>query len=189
MPHVIDLIKNNQYSRVCDKLNIRELKIQSKNKHLYFHLPKNQNLKANLIFDNLDKKITFIGFNQKLYGLNLGDAKLNEIKKQNSQCNKCKTRVTHIHIQLLKDGNCKITKYITNNGKLTKDHIFPKSFGGLLVNYNKQYLCSKCNSKKGNKLLETFKEQPVDFILGFLESFYVRLKYKINMLKYQMEKL
>lgn len=42
---------------------------------------------------------------------------------------------------------------------LVIDHVIPLSHGGLNVETNIQFLCSKCNSRKGNKDNEVAKEE------------------------------
>lgn len=65
--------------------------------------------------------------------------------------------------------------------KLTKDHIYPISKGGLKHISNIEYICEMCNSKKGSKC-ETSKRTPV--VLGVIIpkkiKNYIKDKYLIN---------
>lgn len=49
---------------------------------------------------------------------------------------------------------------------LTRDHIIPKSVGGLSIEVNQQVMCSECNSKKGNRI-ETKYFTPE--LIGYIE--------------------
>ncbi len=152
-------------------------------------LPKNMTIKAGFIFDNIDRTIILKDSNDKKYYLNnLHNNKLKEVFNANACCNKCKKKVTTIRLQIT-GSNVSILHFHTQGGKLTKDHIFPKSYGGLLTKNNKQYLCNKCNSKKGNKILEPFLEQPIIFIIAITETIYHRLKYKFNTFQCELNKL
>uniref|UniRef100_A0A6M3IIH1 Putative homing endonuclease n=1 Tax=viral metagenome TaxID=1070528 RepID=A0A6M3IIH1_9ZZZZ len=43
--------------------------------------------------------------------------------------------------------------------RLTVDHIYPLSRGGLLVRKNVQALCKRCNSSKGSKLMRNWMKE------------------------------
>ena len=45
-----------------------------------------------------------------------------------------------------------LKKLRIGNGKLTQDHIIPKSLGGTRTNANIAYVCQECNALKGNML-------------------------------------
>lgn len=48
-----------------------------------------------------------------------------------------------------------------NHFLMTSDHIIPKSKGGLGIIQNRQPMCSKCNTKKGNLLPEQFTRREI----------------------------
>jgi 5-methylcytosine-specific restriction endonuclease McrA len=68
---------------------------------------------------------------------------------------RCGTKCTHcqkegLHFSI--DNRNKL-QLITNDGKLTVEHIIPKSLGGTDIDYNITIFCDICNYSKGNDLL------------------------------------
>ena len=54
---------------------------------------------------------------------------------------------------------CYYCRESLNNTTTTKDHIYPKSKGGILSKKNKLFACKKCNRSKGDLTLEEWLEK------------------------------
>ncbi len=70
-------------------------------------------------------------------------------KCANPYCNNIGTKIMINEIR----GHIHVDVFTSNNIMMTVDHIIPKSKGGAVDDINNmQVLCTKCNSKKSNKL-------------------------------------
>lgn len=70
----------------------------------------------------------------------------------------------HLHDQYIKQGECcYYCKSKTPYEDITRDHFLPKSTGNTLVN-NKIFACRKCNSLKGDKSIDEFREYVLEGI-------------------------
>jgi 5-methylcytosine-specific restriction endonuclease McrA len=148
-----------------------------KKEKIILSLAKNNNIKIDTIIKNFDKHIYLQQSETKnLYFFDTNNIILNDLKEQEFKCNICKTPITHIQVQLIKKGRNTKFKFLTKRGKITKDHIFPKSLGGKLTPNNKQYLCTKCNSRKSDKVLEPFKKEPLKLTIAITETYFHILK-------------
>lgn len=101
--------------------------------------------------------------------INIRSLRLDTFFDLGFKCVECGIEGTHF----IKEKSHKIEPYHINlyatdeDGKevlMTKDHIIPASQGGLDIPENMQPMCSRCNSKKGNKMPE--KVDPVLLALG-----------------------
>lgn len=80
------------------------------------------------------------------------DRYLNFIKN-GFKCSKCGIEGEYVNLECCQRLGNHLNVYGKKNGKavlLTKDHIYPKSKGGLDDIHNYQVLCEKCNSKKSD---------------------------------------
>ena len=100
---------------------------------------------------NKNEKVTLIG---KYKVLTKDDRYLNFIKN-GFKCAKCGIVGQYVHLEHnIRNKNHLNVYGVDCNGKeilLTKDHIYPKSKGGLdnIINY--QVLCEECNGEKSDK--------------------------------------
>jgi hypothetical protein len=79
-------------------------------------------------------------------------ATLNLIKREGCVCKKCGTVGTHFKIS--DEGGLNLFFEKSNGGHVifTKDHIVPKSRGGINHPVNYQLMCADCNGKKGARI-------------------------------------
>ncbi len=172
MPQIAELVKES--TKATLNYNEALLETEKLKNSVYLNSNNNRSISFDLILKNLNKRI-FIFVENTFCELVIGD-KFKNILENDYQCNRCKNKVHMITFQRKKDKKLSILKYCTNTGKLTKDHIFPKRYGGLLTKNNKQHLCYRCNSRKSDKLLETFLENPKVFIKAVIETIYYNIK-------------
>jgi hypothetical protein len=92
--------------------------------------------------------------------IKLGSDRYKVFKFKGLECVHCKTIASFMAIETFKNKS-KILSYHINlygydeNGEeilFTKDHIFPKSKGGLNYFDNYQTMCTICNAEKGSKI-------------------------------------
>jgi len=71
--------------------------------------------------------------------------------------------------------------YCGAEGKLTVEHLLPKSCGGEDTTDNVVMVCAECNSKKGKKkLYEYFTEKNRDKVPRIAEGKYLKMMYELN---------
>jgi 5-methylcytosine-specific restriction endonuclease McrA len=89
------------------------------------------------------KYINFDGFN-----IFTGNDNYNVLSKYNFTCAMCGKKATYCNLEYNIRYKYHFNAYTEDGEMLTKDHIYPKSKGGLnqLINY--QLLCYSCNQKK-----------------------------------------
>ena len=89
-------------------------------------------------------KIEIHGFNVYVESL-----RLFTFKEKGCSCVSCGREGTHFRIQ--ENGReVHLALWSDDNVEMTKDHIIPRSVGGLDHIDNMQTMCSKCNNKKGS---------------------------------------
>jgi len=93
------------------------------------------------------KKITYRGFN-----INIASLRLLTFKTKGLECVSCGVKGSHFKIEsYTKNSNSPhFGLYTKDNILMTKDHIIPKSKGGLDGLENLQTMCTICNRKKGS---------------------------------------
>jgi hypothetical protein len=87
---------------------------------------------------------------------------INLLFKNNWKCNFCSAFVYEIWVYYRRSNRKLLYTplMINSNGQETRatiDHIIPKSKGGTNQSINTQILCEKCNTKKGNRILNKKK--------------------------------
>lgn len=88
---------------------------------------------------------------------------INTIKKMNKR-----KYSKQLHDQYVKQGECcYYCKSKTPYEDITRDHFLPKSTGNTLIN-NKIFACRKCNSLKGDKTVDQFREYIIEGIRTIL---------------------
>jgi 5-methylcytosine-specific restriction endonuclease McrA len=85
-------------------------------------------------------------------------------RKHGTECIRCGTKGTHFSLRKDNGGNNHVDLYgYTDEGLevlINRDHIVPKSRGGVDNYSNMQPMCMVCNSIKGNYLEEELKNEP-----------------------------
>lgn len=117
-------------------------------KHLFFY----KRFDLNEVFDKLnfrnekESKEIFDGEEVKMNSL-----RLHTFKEKGCTCVECGRVGTHFRLQkTIKDNHYHFGLYSDDEVEMTKDHIIPKSRGGLDSLSNMQTMCNICNSLKGN---------------------------------------
>ena len=105
----------------------------------------------NLLFSKIKRKIFFDGDFIKA-----NSQRIQTFKKKGCTCVSCGLQGTYfVKEKVDGDGSFHLNLYgINQKGKeilFTKDHIIPKSKGGIDDISNYQTMCFNCNVKKGNK--------------------------------------
>ncbi len=68
-------------------------------------------------------------------------------------CVRCGRVGIKLLVNKFRDGSVHIDIFTADNHLMTVDHIIPKSKGGSKLNLsNMQVMCSRCNTKKGDKI-------------------------------------
>ena len=112
----------------------------------------NDRVDINIILPHISK----FTYNHELdnVSFNLCSLRLNTFKFKGLDCVCCGRKGTHFRIQRTKNSNenYHIGLWSDDGIQMTKDHIIPKSFGGVDNLNNMQTMCDRCNSKKSNKI-------------------------------------
>lgn len=106
----------------------------------------------NTVFDNLsygDKKNSKKEFEGNM--VTTSSIRLRTFKEKGCTCVSCGRKGTHFRLQKgIKDKAYHFGLWSDDNMQMTKDHIIPKSRGGLDHIDNMQTMCIECNGNKSN---------------------------------------
>lgn len=79
--------------------------------------------------------------------------------KRSVTCVKCGVKATHFWLERYKkEKHCHLNMYASTKGGemlMTKDHIIPRSLGGVNELSNMQTMCCWCNNRKGTAIWMT----------------------------------
>lgn len=99
------------------------------------------------VLSQLEK--TYHSFDGNL--VKMGSQRYKLFHRDGTECVTCGVKGTHFKLQRSKGSKRFHFNLFTDEGVLmTKDHIIPKSKGGLNTLDNYQVMCTHCNTKKGN---------------------------------------
>lgn len=138
----------NHYERK-EVVSLEEVEKEIKHKVMGNLFVEKKNLNVGLKYSKIrDEKIYTLSDRYKLFflkgykcvecGLEGKYFALERTKEDNS-------KRYHLNLYAIDDNGCEVM--------MTKDHIVPKSLGGKDSVKNYQTMCSKCNEKKGNKIV------------------------------------
>lgn len=80
----------------------------------------------------------------------------------NHKCVTCKREIAYYRIEDNTDGNgYHLNAYASDHRMMTRDHIIPRSAGGIDDISNYQLMCSPCNKSKGSMTMDNFIKHKV----------------------------